>query len=204
MVAFVATILSIAGVRTIAATSVPSGFSETPVNGTWNDAVGITFETNGRMWVWERTGKIWIKDPSDSSPLLLLDIHDEVGAWEDHGMLGFVLDPNFRVNGYIYLLYIVDRYHLFNFGTPGYDPNANQYNAATIGRLTRYTCNGGDGFRSVSLASRLILIGETRQTGIPVLSYSHGVGSLVFGEDETLLLSTGDGATASGVDQGGG
>src|SRR6476620_341680 len=123
---FVATILSIAGVRTIAAASVPSGFSETPVSGTWSDAVGITFEPNGRMWVWERTGKIWIKDPSDSSPLLLLDIHDEVGAWEDHGMLGFALDPNFRVNGYIYLLYVVDRYYLLNFGTPGYDPNANE------------------------------------------------------------------------------
>ena len=49
-----------------------------------------------------------------------------------------------------------------------------------------------------------ILIGETKQTGFPVLSYTHGVGSLVFGEDETLLVSCGDGATASGADQGGG
>ena len=54
--------------------------------------------------------------------------HDEVGAWGDHGMLGFALDPNFRVNGYIYVLYVVDRYYLFHFGDPDYDPNANEYN----------------------------------------------------------------------------
>jgi hypothetical protein len=54
-------------------------------------------------------------------------------------MLGFALNPNFRVNGYIYGLYVVDRYYLLRFGDPNYDPNANDYNVATIGRLTRYT-----------------------------------------------------------------
>ena len=184
--------------------TVPPGFTESAVSGPWSDAVGISFESNGRMYVWERTGRVWFQDPGDGSPSLLLNISEEVGVWEDHGMLGFVLDPNFRVNGYIYLLYVVDRYYLLNFGLPGYDPNANLYNMATIGRLTRYTCRSSDGFRSVDPASRVILIGETKQTGFPVLSYTHGVGSLVFGEDETLLVSCGDGATASGADQGGG
>ena len=100
----------------LSAATVPLGFTESPVPGPWSDAVGTTFENNGRMYVWERTGKIWIKDPADGSPALLLDIHDEVGAWSDYGMLGFALDPNFRANGYIYLLYVVDRYHLLNFG----------------------------------------------------------------------------------------
>ncbi len=137
------------------------------------------------------------------SPTLLLDISEEAGAWEDHGMLGFALDPNFRSNGYIYLMYVVDRYYLLNFGTPGYNPNSNTYFDATIGRVTRYTCRSSDGFRSVDLASRLVLIGETKQTGIPICSVTHGVGSLVFGEDDTLLISTGDGASATAGDQGG-
>src|SRR5437762_1283250 len=85
------------------AATVPPGFTESPIPGPWTDAVGLTFESNGRMYVWERTGRLWFKDPSDT-PTLLLDISEEVGAWEDHGMLGFALDPNFRVNGYIYLL----------------------------------------------------------------------------------------------------
>jgi glucose/arabinose dehydrogenase/subtilisin-like proprotein convertase family protein len=187
----------------LSASTVPPGFTESAILGPWSDAVGLTFESNGRMYVWERTGRVWFKDPSDSGPSLLLDISEEVGAWEDHGMLGFALDPNFRVNGYIYLLYVVDRYYLLNFGTPGYDPTQNQYSEATIGRVTRYTCRSSDGFRSVDPASRQILIGETKQTGFPILSYSHGVGSLVFGEDETLLVSCGDGATADAADQGG-
>ena len=165
--------------------------------------MGITFDVAERMFVWERDGRLWFKDPNDASFTLLLDISEEVGAWVDHGFLGFALDPNFRVNGYIYLLYLVDRHHLLNFGTPGYNPNANAYFDATIGRLTRYTCRASDNFRSVDPASRLILIGETKQTGIPVCSSTHGVGSLVFGQDGTLLVSCGEGAIAEGVDFGG-
>jgi PKD repeat protein len=186
----------------LSAATVPLGFTESPVPGPWSDAVGTTFENNGRMYVWERTGKVWFQDSDQTSPTLLLNISEEVGAWEDHGMLGFALDPNFRANGYIYLLYVVDRYYLFNFGTPTYDPSASQNKAPTIGRLTRYTCRSSDGFRSVDLSSRFILIGGTRQTGIPVMHW-HGVGSLVFGEDGTLLVTTGDGSTSIGVDQGG-
>src|ERR1051325_601635 len=187
----------------LSAATVPAGFTETAISGPWGDAVGITFESNGRMYVWERTGKLWFEDTTDTSPTLLLNISEEVGAWGDHGMLGFALDPNFRVNGYIYLLYVVDRYYLDHFGAQNYDPNANQYNYTTIGRITRYTVRSSDGFRSVDLNSRLILLGETKTTGIPMVSDTHGVGSLVFGEDGTLLVSCGDGASANAADQGG-
>jgi len=185
------------------AATVPPGFTETTISGPWTNAVGVAFEANGGIYVWEGTGQVWFKDTGDANYTLLLDIHDEVGKWGDHGMLGFALDPEFRVNGYIYVFYVVDRYYLFHFGDPDYDPNANEYNAATIGRLTRYTCRSADGFRSVDPASRQILIGETRQTGIPICSDTHGVGSLVFGEDGTLLMSCGDGASWQTTDVGG-
>ena len=183
--------------------TVPPGFTETVISGPWTNAVGVAFEPNGRMYVWEGTGQVWFKDPGDPGYTLLLDIHDEVGKWGDHGMLGFALDPEFRVNGYIYVLYVVDRYYLFHSGDPNYDPNANEYNAATIGRLTRYTCRSADGFRSVDPTSRLILIGETKETGIPICSETHGVGSLVFGDDGTLLVSAGEGASPYIADIGG-
>src|SRR6267143_482575 len=199
----VAGCLFVVGRSELSAATVPPGFTETAVAGPWSDAVGTAFENNGRMYVWERTGKVWFKDPGDASFSLLLDISEEVGTWEDHGMLGFALDPEFRVNGNIYLLYVVDGHYLLNFGTGSYNPNANLYYTATIGRLTRYTCTSSNGFRSVNLASRAILIGETKQTGFPMVSYSHGVGSLVFGEDGTLLVSCGDGATPDTTDQGG-
>src|SRR5437867_12964368 len=109
----------------LSAATVPPGFTQNVISGPWPDAVGITFEDNGRMYVWERTGKVWFKDPTDSSFTKLLDISQEVGDWGDYGCLGFALDPNFRVNGYIYVLYTVDRHHLLFFGTPNYDPNSN-------------------------------------------------------------------------------
>ena len=211
LVASLATFLSFGALfvsPNLEAATVPVGFAETvvpgPGGGNWSEAVGVQFEGNGRMYVWERSGRVWFREPGETAFTQLLDLGEEVGAWEDHGLVGFALHPDFRQNGYLYLLYVVDRHHLLNFGTGSYNPAANAYNEATIGRLTRYTCRSGDGFRTVDPASRAVLIGATKETGIPMCNYSHGVGSLVFGTDGTLLISTGDGASPNGVDTGGG
>lgn len=171
---------------------VVSGFTE---------PVGFTFDANDRLYVWEKAGKVWIVENGVKRAQPLIDISEEVGNWRDHGCLGFTLDPNFLVNGYIYLLYTVDRHYLMNYGTPNYNPASNEYFSATIMRLTRYTAIGPD-FNTVNPASRLILIGETKKTGVPLLFESHSTGALVFGSDGTLLLSTGDGASYNTVDVG--
>src|SRR5262245_42081581 len=79
----------------LCAVTVPPGFTQSVLSGPWPDAVGITFENNGRMYVWERTGKVWFKDTTDPSPTLLLDVSEEVGAWQDQGMRGFAMDAQF-------------------------------------------------------------------------------------------------------------
>jgi len=189
----------------LSATTLPAGFSEAMVNGPaggWNLPVGMQFENNGRMYVWEKGGRVWFQEYGGSTWTLLIDISDEVGNWGDFGLLGFALDPNFRVNGYIYLMYVVDRYALFNLGTPGYDPTLNDYNSATIGRITRYTARATDGFSSVDYTTRHILLGETKTNGFLLTYDSHGVGSLVFGTDGTLLASCGEGASWSSTDIG--
>ncbi|MBC6607573.1 PQQ-dependent sugar dehydrogenase [Hymenobacter sp. BT188] len=117
-------------------------------------------------------------------------------------MLGFALHPDFDTNGYFYLFYTVDRHHLMNFGTSNYSPTTDEYFNATINRLTRYTATKTTTGYTVSAASRKVLLGATRQTGVPILHQSHGPGTLVFGTDGTLLLSTGDGASYDGVDVG--
>ena len=101
-------------------------------------AVGMTFDANGRMYVWERNGKVWIVTNGVKSSQPLIDISDEVGGWRDFGLLGFALDPDFLTNGYIYLCYVVDRHHLLNAGTPDYNANTNEYFNATIGNTNRY------------------------------------------------------------------
>ena len=166
---------------------------------------------------WERDGRVWIVDPDEPLAQPLLDISAEVGGWRDHGLLGFALHPAFRQNGYVYVLYVVDRHHLMNCNSsqPGapvcngsYNASTNEYFAATIGRITRYRAIKHPGdvdyarARSIDPASRLVLLGETPQTGCPVLYESHSVGSLVFGEDGSLFAGCGDGGSYSVTDPG--
>ena len=41
------------------AAALPAGFALESVGSGWNEAVGITFAADGRMYVWERGGRIW-------------------------------------------------------------------------------------------------------------------------------------------------
>jgi glucose/arabinose dehydrogenase len=175
------------------AATFPAGFVETEIMDTYEDFVGVTFDATGRVYAWDRIGRVWIVENDVKLPTPLLDISPEVGAWDDYGLLGVALHPNFLQNGYIYLLYVVDHHYLANFGTPSYNPAANDYHRATIGRLTRYTARASDGFHSVDPNSRTILVGETASTGFPITFYTHGVGTLLFGADGSLLASCGDG-----------
>jgi len=141
--------------------TLPAGFTEQVVGSGWNEAVGMLFEDNGRMYVWERGGRVWIVENGVKMAYPLIDISDEVGGWRDFGLLGFALDPNFRSNGYIYLLYVVDHHHLVNAGTTNYNPSVNEYFRATIGRITRYTAKAADAFKSVDYSTRRVLVGES-------------------------------------------
>jgi len=193
--------------RTAKAASLPPGFTEETLPGPWNEPVGLTFEPEqqtpgGRAYVWERSGRVWIVENGLKQSPPLIDISEEVGGWRDFGLLGFALHPDFRQNGYIYLAYTVDHHHLTKFGTPDYHPATNEYFMATIHRITRYTARASDGFRSVDYASRRILLGESITNGFPSLYQSHGICSLVFGTDGTLLAACGDGASYSTIDVG--
>ncbi|MEO1518059.1 MAG: GEVED domain-containing protein [Bacteroidota bacterium] len=180
----------------------PNGFVDENYLSGFNQATGLTFDENGRMYVFEKGGKVWVVENGNKLPNPLIDIGEEVGNWRDFGLVGFALDPNFLNNGHIYLLYIVDRHHLLNFGTSSYNPSTNSYFAATIGRITRYTATASSNFTSVDYNSRRVLFGESVSTGMPSLHQSHGVGALVFGTDGTLLATLGDGASYSSVDEG--
>ena len=190
------------GSSSIFSQNLPDGFSDQLVAEHAQALTGIHFSPNGRMFVWEKQGKVYAYPKEGGDSRLLIDIHEEVGNWRDHGLLGFTLHPNFESNGYVYLLYAVDRHYLLYEGSPGYKPEEDDYFSATIGRLTRYTLDASQGFNKLIPGSRKVLIGEKASNGIPLIHQSHGVGSLVFGEDGTLLLSVGDAASYSEVDVG--
>ncbi|MBL8000976.1 MAG: PQQ-dependent sugar dehydrogenase, partial [Flavobacteriales bacterium] len=146
------------------AQTVPSGFNDGLVMGGWVEPVGFAPLSPTRYYVWEKRGIVWVVDNGVKLGTPLIDLSEEVGNWRDHGLLGFALDPAFQSNGRFYLMYTVDRHHLMNFGTAGYDPATDEYYAATIMRITRYTANL-PALTTSDPASRLVLFGETKETG---------------------------------------
>src|ERR1044071_5587491 len=40
------------------AATLPASFVEQGIGGTWNEAAGLTFASDGRMYVWERGGRV--------------------------------------------------------------------------------------------------------------------------------------------------
>ena len=157
----------------------PSGFLETDVS-SWSAPSSMAFDTQGHMFVTELVGKLYKYENGQKT--LLLDITEEVAQYGDLGLLGMVLDPNFLHDGYIYLFYTVDRHHLLNFGTPQYSASTSQQ-GATIARVTRYTLSVAGDFNFVVPNSRLVLIGESKSTGIPITGLLHAGGDMAFSAD---------------------
>jgi glucose/arabinose dehydrogenase/PKD repeat protein len=185
----------------------PSGFIDTKIQAGFEDPMGVVFSKDGKlMFAWERKGTIFLSSWNGTAYIkqsaAVLDIRDEVGNWGELGFQSVALDPNFDTNGLIYTYYQVDRHHLMNFGTPQYSTTDNSYGQASISRVTRYKLTNTNGAYKADNASRKILLGETKSTGVPLLHASHAGGQVIFGTDGTLLVSTGDNGTSTGVDTG--
>ena len=175
------------------AQNLPEGFFLETVSDQISYPVGVVHTGSEVSYAWTQDGKIWLISDLHVSNQPVLDLSDEVGFWSDHGMLGVALHPDFEQNGWIYLLYVVDRYHLFHADDPDYDPEANAYDQATIARISRYTLDTANPGQVVA-DSRKIIIGADAQHGIPITTKSHGIGTLLFGRDKSLLFSVGDGS----------
>jgi len=194
--------------NTLTAQTVPTGFSISNIASGWVQPVGAA-PLGTKLFVWEKRGRVYLCNWNVATQTYIkqatpvIDLSTEVGDYRDFGLIGFALDPNFDNNGLIYLLYVVDRNYLINFGTPGYDvtKNDNLWDA-TIGRVTRYKTKINAGNTIADITTRAVLIGETKSTGIPIVHQSHGVGSLAFAADGTLLVSAGDGACYNHTDRG--
>ncbi|MGR3808987.1 PQQ-dependent sugar dehydrogenase [Jiulongibacter sp. NS-SX5] len=170
----------------------PPGFVDELLSDDWNTPTGLTFDKTGQLYVWTKPGQVFAVNKTNGEKSLLLDLNQEVYDYLDHGLNGLALHPDFEHNGYMYLLYTVDRNYLYFKDSSFYDPGLNDQFSATIGRITRYTLDSG----KVVAGSRKIILGDRHDNGIPILMDNHGVGSLVFGADTSLLVTAGDVAIA--------
>ncbi len=158
--------------------------------------IGIEFDNRGYGFLWEKEGKVWVIDPNQQKlPQPLIDISEEVTSFGDHGLVGFALGPAFLSTGHYYLFYTVDRHHLMHYGTSTYDPQKTISSEATISRITRFTADPSTNFTSTIDNSRKVVLGKSTADGLPILMTSHATGSIVFGNDGSLLVSFGDGGS---------
>jgi len=130
------------------------------------DAMELAVAPDGGIFVAERTGGLKRFDPKTGQTTLVAAIPVEVRVGEharECGLLGVTLDPAFARNGWIYLFYSVK-------GEP-------------IQRLSRFTYKEG----ALQDEKKMLEFGHDRENAV-----CHEGGSLAFGPDGTLFLSTGD------------
>jgi len=172
------------------------------------EPMAIQFASDGRIFVAERSGRIFYYDNlADTTPTLFIDMRTNVHTFWDRGMMGMVLHPAFPATPYVYVLYSFDAvlptYPPPRWGTAGAvndgcpDPTGN--GCVITGRLSRFNFNNFNPNPGTPLGpqNETVLVTDWWQQ-FP----SHSVGSLAFGADGALYASGGDGASFNYVDYG--
>jgi glucose/arabinose dehydrogenase len=162
---------AVAGVRPA---TVPAGFTDTVIAG-FRKPVALAATPDGRILALQQGGVVRVIQNDALLPTPALDISAKVcAAKSERGLLGVALDPNFTLNGYLYLYYTFKK-----FGTCTKDAVD-----VPVNRVSRFTMTGN----TIDPGSEKILVDE-------IINYNgnHNAGALGFGKDGLLYASVGDG-----------
>lgn len=142
--------------------SVPTGFKlEKIISGL--NPVAMTIDPFGRIWVAEKHGEVLIFENGKAlkDPFITLD----VDAFNERGLLGIALHPDYVSNGYVYIYYTV--------------PNE------ALNRVIRVKSNGD---HAIPGSERVIIELDKLSGDI------HNGGAMVFDSTGHLFIGTGDGS----------
>src|SRR5829696_2406499 len=114
------------------------------------------------FWV-ERAGRLMVYEPREGTTREVGSL--DVATSGEHGLLGLALDPRFADNGWIYLAH------------------SRTIESGVELRVSRFTMSG----EALDAGSEQVLLSVPTQGGC-----CHAAGSLAFGPDGSLYLSTGD------------
>jgi glucose/arabinose dehydrogenase len=170
----------------------PPGFTAVAITPKLTKPVSIAFAPDGRLFVAEKRGMIRVYKNKKKLGTFI-DLRPEINNSQELGLMAIELDHQFPAKPYVYMLYTAD----FIPGTPD-DPAE----SGNFSRLTRYKVSSANKNKA-NLASRKVLIGKLPSQGFPACYSSHTVGDLQAAPDNTLLVTSGDGATYVGADAGG-
>lgn len=130
------------------------------------DAMEIAVTPHGHVFVVERTGAVKLVNPESGETKLVATLPVEVKKGEfarECGLLGITLDPDYAQNHWVYLYYSVTK--------------------KPVHQLSRFTFNG----TTLTTERKLLEVPHDRENAT-----CHEGGSLTFGPDGCLYLSTGD------------
>jgi MYXO-CTERM domain-containing protein len=172
------------------------GFQETPVIRGLTRPTAVRFSPDGRVFVAEKRGRIWVYDNlDDTTPTEFAQLDTAVHDFWDRGLLGLALHPGFPAQPYVYVLYALDAPvggtpPVWNDTCPT-PPGATDGGCVIGARLSRLQAAGN------ASAGETVLL-EAWGQQYP----SHSIGALAFGGDGALYVSAGDGASFNFVDYG--
>ena len=174
--------------------TLPPGFTETTVWSGLGNPTAVRFAPDGRVFVASKSGIVNVFDGlSDTTPTQFADLRTRVHDFWDRGLLGLALDPGFTSGRpYVYVLYAYDKapnssqQPRWGDGCPS-PPGATDDGCVITGRLSRLNAAGAE----------TVLIEDFCQQ-YP----SHSLGTIDFGPDGMLYVSSGDGASFNWADYG--
>ena len=148
--------------------TLPAGFSEVTIATGLTTPTAMAFAPDGRLFIAQQDGRLRVVRNATllATPFVSLT----VDARGERGLLGVAFDPNFAINGYVYVYYTATTPTIHN-------------------RVSRFTASG-----DVALAGS-----ETVLLELNTLSSAtnHNGGALHFGPDGKLYVAVGENATPS-------
>jgi PKD repeat protein/glucose/arabinose dehydrogenase len=195
----VAALTSAAGAEAV---TLPPQFHESVVFSGLDFPTAVAFAPDGRVFVGEKNGRIFVySDLEDSTPTLLADLSTKAYNFWDRGLLGLELDPR-PGKPYVYVLYTHDAAiggTAPRWGSVGVlsdpcptPPGPTDDGCVVSARLSRLEVDG-----EVMQGSEQVLIEDWCQQ-YP----SHSIGDLAFGADGALYATAGEGANFFALDYG--
>ena len=188
----------------------------------------IDFSPDGqRMYIAQQNGVVRVRVNGILQSTPFIDISAQVNGTRDRGLLDIAVHPDFVNNPYLYLLFTYDPpevYQNANDPLAGPDRSGNR-----AGRLIRVTADASTNYTTAVRGSEVVLLGTNsawnnfnafvnstvdfneRPAGIgpdgrPVRDFiatdseSHTIGSVEFGKDGSLFVSTGDASSYNRMD----
>jgi glucose/arabinose dehydrogenase len=154
------------------ASTLPTGFSQTPFAVGLSEPTAMAFAPDGRLFVAEQGGTLRVVNNGQLLPTPFLNISSKVDSSGERGLLGIAFDPEFANNKYVYVYYT-------------------QKATSTIppfNRVARFTADANNGDVAAPNSEQSIF-------ELPYLAATnHNGGAIHFGADGKLYVAVGENA----------